>query len=124
MQIVSIHAPARGATMTFECYLSYGFCFNPRARAGRDQGALCFLVMQEVSIHAPARGATIIDGIGDHCLDVSIHAPARGATTFDTTAPPAHDVSIHAPARGATNQIFQANYASPFQSTRPRGARP
>ena len=55
---VSIHAPARGATMS----------------------CTPILVPLAVSIHAPARGAT--HGIGDeiHRAPVSIHAPARGAT--------------------------------------------
>ena len=55
---VSIHAPARGATVT--AYLP-------------PVGII-------VSIHAPARGATIL--LRRMCLQhlVSIHAPARGAT--------------------------------------------
>ena len=55
---VSIHAPARGATLL------------PALRDG----------LTEVSIHAPARGATPATArspLSDH---VSIHAPARGAT--------------------------------------------
>ena len=56
---VSIHAPARGATVA-DTFL--------------DCGAL-------VSIHAPARGATI-KGVEKYIrLLVSIHAPARGATS-------------------------------------------
>jgi len=55
---VSIHAPARGATIYTE----------------EVEAAI------EVSIHAPARGATldIIRTLQEHY--VSIHAPARGAT--------------------------------------------
>ena len=55
---VSIHAPARGATMT-----------------KMEQRML-----SNVSIHAPARGAT---ETAENCVvarKVSIHAPARGAT--------------------------------------------
>ncbi len=99
---VSIHAPARGATI--------------------DRGIQCFEVA--VSIHAPARGATDPEG---HC-----QGPARFQSTrprgarlraihihhkrdlFQSTRPrgarPAFSeamrrqraVSIHAPARGAT----------------------
>ncbi len=61
--VISIHAPARGAT------------FNP-AR---------FLSVDRISIHAPARGAT---SIRRKCQDnrrISIHAPARGATDFALT---------------------------------------
>ncbi len=123
--LVSIHAPARGATQPMD--------FFPRCA--------------EVSIHAPARGATRgMARVLPRRL-VSIHAPARGATrdqtladitgtTFQSTRPRgarhvpgprlrrAAVVSIHAPARGAT-RYPTARRRGPggFQSTRPRGAR-
>ena len=54
---VSIHAPARGATMW--TLHRYGIrSFNPRARAGRDSVASLQRLLRKVSIHAPARGAT------------------------------------------------------------------
>ena len=56
--IVSIHAPARGAT-------------------GSGQAVPAD---DKVSIHAPARGATADTGVDDGRFVVSIHAPARGAT--------------------------------------------
>ena len=40
MKKVSIHAPARGATH-FVQNDATPRCFNPRARAGRDEGTLC-----------------------------------------------------------------------------------
>jgi len=130
---VSIHAPARGATV---------------------QGAKTY-EHQAVSIHAPARGATPLRAVRWLMHVVSIHAPARGATEpfninwyqalFQSTRPrgarrsrliligirhcfnpraragrdvqhavapdAANDVSIHAPARGAT-------YFTPFWSSR------
>ena len=78
--LVSIHAPARGATMVL--FGSLG--------------------QVPVSIHAPARGATgraRQRGVADV---VSIHAPARGATRWRPLCHLAYAVSIHAPARGAT----------------------
>ena len=77
--LVSIHAPARGATgMVFASYLWREFqstrprgarlsifeifydlkSFNPRAREGRDPSFLVARFQHGVSIHAPARGAT------------------------------------------------------------------
>ena len=56
--VVSIHAPARGAT------------------GGRDSRAGA----ERVSIHAPARGATSRPLRETSTKTVSIHAPARGAT--------------------------------------------
>ena len=58
--IVSIHAPARGATLP----------------------ATQKTVFYSVSIHAPARGATNEINIQTPQINVSIHAPARGATSL------------------------------------------
>ena len=56
--LVSIHAPAWGATIT-----------SPK-----------FIGTSDVSIHAPAWGATAGEDEGDLPITVSIHAPAWGAT--------------------------------------------
>ena len=63
--IVSIHAPTRGATFAH----------------------LAFRPFRNVSIHAPTRGATlIVDWFwGEPC--VSIHAPTRGATNGEDVKP-------------------------------------
>ena len=80
--MVSIHAPARGATADRLEKLGGRHGFNPRAREGRD--SKCARIasrMAGVSIHAPARGATsAFDALEDTTNAVSIHAPARGAT--------------------------------------------
>ena len=60
---VSIHAPARGATIAGTIapkLISGGRGFNPRAREGRDGVGSKKRGWQRnwVSIHAPARGAT------------------------------------------------------------------
>src|SRR6056297_2235666 len=81
--LVSIHAPARGATREI------------RESTNR----------QGVSIHAPARGATNNDVARIKGYIVSIHAPARGATTDIDDSHLTLFVSIHAPARGATLAI-------------------
>jgi len=99
---VSIHAPARGATLTLCREASVG----------------------PVSIHAPARGATDRQLPVEVFDLVSIHAPARGATALRPDALRDRAVSIHAPARGATIAPMIAGSISMFQSTRPRGARP
>ena len=57
-ELVSIHAPARGATQE-EVIIANQFT---------------------VSIHAPARGATQVGCTYWQLDNVSIHAPARGAT--------------------------------------------
>ncbi len=122
-QLVSIHAPARGATEIslddvypdeFQSTRPQGArpalaakraagskCFNPRARKGRDQGGRR----------------------GREAHGVSIHAPARGATGHGRGHGPVQVVSIHAPARGATCPRKLADALHEFQSTRPQGAR-
>ena len=79
--VVSIHAPARGATRLI---------------------AKALTMLDIVSIHAPARGATAASAARAGIGNVSIHAPARGATPSRAAAHQRHVVSIHAPARGAT----------------------
>ncbi len=57
---VSIHAPAGGATSGWKKKKKGEKCFNPRARGGRDL-AVSLMKNREsisVSIHAPAGGAT------------------------------------------------------------------
>ena len=56
--VISIHAPANGATCGF---------FKSSTSLS-------------ISIHAPANGATSHDNTGFHRHDISIHAPANGAT--------------------------------------------
>ena len=120
---VSIHAPARGATMT------------PSELNER----------WVVSIHAPARGATtrvVVSpsasafrstlprgerrerGVPDREASVSIHAPARGATRSRTRLHRISSFRIHAPARGATWTGSDGRRSPAFRSTLPRGERP
>ena len=80
LSLVSIHAPARGAT--------------------RDEVPL--IVVQHVSIHAPAWGATFQERRPIPPLSVSIHAPIWGATKRRERQHCARQVSIHAPTWGAT----------------------
>ena len=56
--MISIHAPAKGATIY--------------------RGAPYWL--DAISIHAPAKGATRVNGSTYIKLSISIHAPAKGAT--------------------------------------------
>ncbi len=120
---VSIHAPARGATSGFVRY-SAKTCFNPRARAGRDIFSASYRCMTgRVSIHAPARGAT------------NLAVLSVRSSRFQSTRPRgARRAWLHRCIRG---QLFQSTrprgarhplgglrgIINEFQSTRPRGAR-
>ncbi len=91
----------RGARLTARSAYADGYCFNPRAHAGRDH-------------HERSTGK---GGL------VSIHAPTRGATRRSCGPSDGRRVSIHAPTRGATAHYHEAWLKMLFQSTRPRGAR-
>jgi len=99
---VSIHAPARGATIS----------------------ASLISKVSWVSIHAPARGATEEGSKLMGVSQVSIHAPARGATDDVQT-------NLHLPSsfnprtRTGCDRHFQivGLFDRPFQSTHPHGVR-
>ena len=121
---VSIHAPTRGATQSW----------NPSATAS------------PVSIHAPTRGATMTMPIliqlilfqSTHPRGVRLDTSNMTFVTamFQSTHPrgvrlhtgssstASCKVSIHAPTRGATPYYTYAYVYSLFQSTHPRGVRP
>ena len=77
---ISIHAPAKGATIATQTFQRTGL----------------------ISIHAPAKGATTKRAFFDKDLIISIHAPAKGATPRTPQTKTSRKISIHAPAKGAT----------------------
>ena len=84
--IISIHAPPRGATV--------------------HQNVLVFV--KGISIHAPPRGATRRVAGSSRPRRISIHAPPRGATVHGVCWGYWNLISIHAPPRGATATAFFA----------------
>ena len=144
--IISIHAPAKGATRCNFVFCIIIFYFNPRSREGSD---LCPLPVNRlfycISIHAPAKGATSLSSSFSSSLSISIHAPAKGATpwvvsqfaisgVFQSTLPRRERldrqirslieyISIHAPAKGATLFVAVKVWYPIFQSTLPRRER-
>ena len=77
---VSIHAPARGATIFTNIQMAEIISFNPRAREGRDQGWAYIMTLYYCFNPRAREGRDKIeDGEIIH-NSVSIHAPARGAT--------------------------------------------
>ena len=147
-ELVSIHAPAWGATWI---WYQYGIRFemfqSTHPRGVRHAGHGRIPCAGPVSIHAPAWGATtpsgrpLAPGTGfqsthprgvrlalpldhDRLALVSIHAPAWGATSQRPKGGQRSRVSIHAPAWGATCPCEVRRLAkSLFQSTHPRGVR-
>ena len=146
-RLVSIHAPAWGATPFQGLTRRIPPGFNPRARVGRDGPSMRGLCHERRFQSTRPRGArppagrAVIDA-----LPVSIHAPAWGATSPSNVDTGADHVSIHAPAWGATRRnapgqplkrsfnprarvgrdpidLLCNHWDGTFQSTRPRGAR-
>ena len=102
IDLISIHAPAWGATYLFAAPLLSPDNFNPRTRVGCDLVSDNALYNIKISIHAPAWGATGKGTARWASEIISIHAPAWGATYSERTCRRRHRISIHAPAWGAT----------------------
>ena len=121
-------------------------CFNPRSRAGSEDGRYyefnigstfqSTLPRGERNKHQDLRfrhtrfQSTLPRGERRRLFvlyytdeTVSIHAPARGAKGSSPAELAVMQVSIHAPARGAKNIWHEVNRRIMFQSTLPRGER-
>ena len=124
--LISIHAPARGATsmaamgttlgngfqstlprgerLVKPCCLKYPFNFNPRSREGSDAEKRRGNCMAKVNFNPRSREGSDEDVTTKvDSLEISIHAPARGATSTYQHTHYSTRISIHAPARGATD---------------------
>ncbi len=124
--LVSIHAPAWGATQLHPSFPYESSCFNPRARVGRDSERLAILSIKDCFNPRARVGRDAWEwaAVALWCLfqstrprgarrggvrnvayggGVSIHAPAWGATLAEAQHKIAELVSIHAPAWGATH---------------------
>ena len=127
-EIISIHAPAKGATtLTLRIFITGQFQSTlPRRERHHEPGTTSEWF--EISIHAPAKGATFDARRYAPAGKISIHAPAKGATVeeindyfplvdFNPRSREGSDaalwwitrqgrISIHAPAKGATIPSF------------------
>ena len=105
---ISIHAPARGATL----HVTRGVACHRIFQSTLPRGERRDIIKRdgcgrEISIHAPARGATAVSIYYTTAVLISIHAPARGATAMSNEQSAKVLISIHAPARGATSAASQ-----------------
>ncbi len=143
---VSIHAPARGATLIkeitgLELKFQSTHPHGVRLEAGNkvDKSILFQSThphgvrrkygqrtanQSTVSIHAPARGATYKTQIPDSNMrTVSIHAPARGATMDHRGRVPKENSFNPRTRTGCDSKATQEFINSQFQSTHPHGVR-
>ena len=111
---VSIHAPARGATIA-SAFSRASAGFNSRAREGRDNRLVSVRRREWFQFTRPRGARHSLSG--NHPLRiVSIHAPARGATHHASLVVRELRVSIHAPARGATGNASLQSGMERFNS--------
>ncbi len=81
-EVISIHAPTRGATSLKATEYKLSIDFNPRSHERSDNYIPDEFKSYIISIHAPTRGATIGRHVPSTSICISIHAPTRGATNF------------------------------------------
>jgi len=124
LRIVSIHAPAWGATWEHVSAVCLDVGFNPRARVGRDIRATAQAI-QCRCFNPRARVGRDFPPSSTHRHRQSFNPRARVGRDGEVgTLVRFGAVSIHAPAWGATTPAVAMLPFALFQSTRPRGARP
>ncbi len=146
-QVISIHAPTRGATMTNLPLTTNTWNFNPRAHEGRDWVRESTPTGTGNFNPRAHEGRDDTDRFLRAAISISIHAPTRGATaaspmrhpTVEHFNPRAHEGRDAIRLRHGTQFVdfnpraHEGRDTPPvvgwlldgtFQSTRPRGARP
>ena len=123
---ISIHAPAKGATVPGSDKRSIALNFNPRSREGSDyqaieerlkemdfnprsrEGSDLVIAVLELTLTdfnpRSREGSDNAAGVLNTTARISIHAPAKGATEHRGVKVPVNAISIHAPAKGATTE--------------------
>ena len=120
---ISIHAPARGATRNGDRETNASGNFNPRSREGSDKNAGGH-VLAELHFNPRSReGSDALHFVLRHMIHISIHAPARGATFCNLSLLRILAFQSTLP-RGERPVFLPADFAHVrFQSTLPRGER-
>ena len=145
---ISIHAPARGATVCVNTifgacaqfqstlprgerlsrirFLQYApFYFNPRSREGSDDGSVFSGKPGSKNFNPRSREGSDGNGIKIEVNGSDFNPRSREGSDYSTGGPTlcSSAISIHAPARGATQSPSRSSKNDRFQSTLPRGER-
>ncbi len=124
VKIISIHAPARGATWMLRKNRYCRCIFQSTLPHGERRYHIIWILIccefQSTLPHGERRKGYLDNLIFSR---ISIHAPARGATFPYFLQFQIVEISIHAPARGATEIPAQPLFLFKFQSTLPHGER-
>ena len=122
LELVSIHAPARGATTAFCLIVNMETFLSTRPRGAR-QRRLTMICLRMVFLSTRPRGARLVQFRLLRYLDSFYPRAREGRDIQPHNSQHNRHVSIHAPARGATVKSSKMAASEPFLSTRPRGAR-
>ena len=118
--MISIHAPAKGATGLAICAENASADFNPRSREGSDSAAT---PGDSLPLHFNPRSREGSDAtsLNRQPEDTNFNPRSReGSDVFRTESDSRQDISIHAPAKGATLDGYQdMGGMDGFQSTLP-----
>ena len=121
--VVSIHAPARGATQqqtTREDKTTVSIHAPARGATPRSKNVSFFMLFQSTPPRGGRPYCTFFFISRNYCFNPR---PRAGGDCKHHNIDFAKCVSIHAPARGATNMEVKQIYTLMFQSTPPRGGR-
>ena len=122
---ISIHAPARGATLVDWFYSGGEWNFNPRSRKGSDMMPMN-IWMNSMNFNPRSRkGSDVFPTLLPKYYLISIHAPARGATNI-AEAMTKELENFNPRSRKGSDHDYVPNavQADRFQSTLPQGERP
>ena len=144
-EVISIHAPTRGATSLKATEYKLSIDFNPRSHERSDKSTYnSFCPRLLISIHAPTRGATrsrffvtIKVDFNPRSHERSDQDSMQSVRSRHHFNPRSHErsdvslvvtsiesaISIHAPTRGATGVYCYSRPSHKFQSTLPREER-
>ncbi len=100
-EVISIHAPTRGATSLKATEYKLSIDFNPRSHERSDIEAAAKTAIMGISIHAPTRGATVFECLGVQTFE------------FQSTLPREERLRLN----------IQVMFIRLFQSTLPREER-
>ena len=119
--LISIHAPARGATLTTLQILTHINHFNPRSRKGSDGKSISEGTVQQ-DFNPRSRKGSDINGayfIG-HSQDFNPRSRKGSDAHKGNKKERLKGISIHAPARGATQQPGKKSYGHVYFNPRSR----
>ena len=124
--IISIHAPARGATQYQPSKLFFLLRFQSTLPRGERRISVVLMSAASLFQSTLPRGERH-DNMQYLCneYNISIHAPARGATFYGNGKPVYEKSDFNPRSREGSDQIGENHrvHATKFQSTLPRGER-